>query len=217
MRAAAGAARAAGAAAGGGGEAVAQARDGDARGGQELLVIEGDDLRAALGLEVALEIGRDVDGRDGVAGADRPRRRGEIAGALDDAEAGRRRHLLHEGARGLRSVLVDDDHAEPADHRMTEGRGQDRRRRTAARRRSGSAPRDRAAAIAIRAWRPARIRASAAGLIGAPASPDRRSCRAAAPAPCRPGRRGSRRCAGRNRRWRGWRASSHIRPWWRSA
>ena len=117
-------------------EAVAQARRGDARGGQELLVIEGDDLRPPLGLEVALEIGRDVDGGNGLAGSDRPRRRGEVAGAFDDAETGRRRHLLDKGARGLRAVRVDDDHTEPADHRMTEDRGQRSRRRTAARRRS---------------------------------------------------------------------------------
>ena len=135
MRDAFGAALARGAA-GGGGEAVAQARRRDARGRQELLIVEGDDLRAALGLEVALEIGRDVDRGDGVAGADRARRRREIAGALDDAETGRRSHLLHEGARGLRSVRVDDDHPELADHRVTEDRGQHRRRRTAARRRS---------------------------------------------------------------------------------
>ena len=116
-------------------------RGGDAGGGQELLVIEGDDLRTAFGLEVALEVGRNVDGRDGVAGTDRARRRGEIAGALDDAEIGRGRHLLDEGARDLRAVLVDDDHAETADHRMTESQRTKPRKRTAARRRSGSAPR----------------------------------------------------------------------------
>ena len=38
-------------------ETVAQARGRDAGRGQELLVIEGDDLRAAFGLQVALEIG----------------------------------------------------------------------------------------------------------------------------------------------------------------
>jgi hypothetical protein len=96
----------------------------DARGGEELLVVEGDDLRAALGLEITLEIGRHVDRTDGLAGADRARRFREIAGALDDAETGRRRHLLDKRARGIRSVGVDHDHAEPADHRVAERRGQ---------------------------------------------------------------------------------------------
>ena len=109
-----------------GSEAVAQPRRCDARGGEELLVIEGDDLRAALGLQVALEVGRDIDRGDGTASADRARRGGEIAGALDDAEIGRCRHLFHEGARGVRFVRVDDDYSEPADHRMTEYRGQHR-------------------------------------------------------------------------------------------
>src|SRR6202030_4648392 len=97
---------------GGGGETVAQARGRDPRSGQELLVIEGDDLRPALGLEVTLEVGRDIDGRDAVAGADRPCRGAEIAGSVDDSEIWRCGHLLHEGARDLRAVLVDDDHAE---------------------------------------------------------------------------------------------------------
>ena len=109
---------------GGGREAVAQARRCDARGGEELLVIEGDDLRAALGLQIAFEIGRHIDGADGLAGAYRARRRCEVAGALDDAETRGRRDLLHECARGLGSVLVDDDHPQSADHRMTEHRGQ---------------------------------------------------------------------------------------------
>src|SRR5262249_31535635 len=54
------------------GEAVAQARRCDAGGGEELLVIEGDDLRAPLGLEVALEIGRHVDRANGLARSNRP-------------------------------------------------------------------------------------------------------------------------------------------------
>ncbi len=112
-------------AAGGGREAVAHARRRDAGRGQELLVIEGDDLRPALGLQVALEIGRHVHRGNGVAGFDRPRRGREVAGARDDAEAGGRGHLLDEGPRGLRSVLVDHDHAEPADHRAAEDRAQD--------------------------------------------------------------------------------------------
>src|SRR5207245_6299652 len=109
----------------GGREAVAQTRRRDSRRRKELLVIESDDLRTSLGLQVALEIGRDIDCGNRLAGPYRPRRGREVAGALDDAETGRRGHLLHEGARGVRSVGVDDDHAEPADHRMTEDRGQD--------------------------------------------------------------------------------------------
>jgi hypothetical protein len=101
-----------------------RARRCDAGGGEELLVIEGDDLRAPLGLEVALKIGRHVDRANGLARSNRPRRRRKVAGALDDAQPGRRRHLFHEGARGVGSVRVDDDHAEPADHRMAEDRGQ---------------------------------------------------------------------------------------------
>jgi len=107
-------------------QAVAQPRRCDARGRQELLVIEGDDLRAPPGLEVAFEIGRDVACGDGLAGSYRPRRRCEVPGAFDDAEIGRRRHLFHEGTRGVRSVRVDDDHPQPADHRVTEHRRQDR-------------------------------------------------------------------------------------------
>ena len=62
----------------GGREAVAQARRRDARGRQVLLVIEGDDLRTTLGLQVALEIGRNIDRGNGVAGPDRraPQSRG---------------------------------------------------------------------------------------------------------------------------------------------
>ena len=53
--------------------------------------------------------------------------------------------------------------------------------------------------------------------IRAPASPNRRSCRAAVPPPCRQGRRVSRTSAGQSLRCRGWPASLHIRPWSRSA
>ena len=67
--------RALGRALGGGGEAVAEPRRRDARGGEELLIIEADHLRAAPGLQIALEIGRHVDGADGLAGADRARGR----------------------------------------------------------------------------------------------------------------------------------------------
>ena len=63
-----------------------------------MLVIEGNHLRASLRLQIALEIGWYVECADGIAGADRPRRRCEVAGALDDAEPGRRRHVLDEGA-----------------------------------------------------------------------------------------------------------------------
>jgi len=90
-----------------------------------LLVIESDHLRAPPGLQVALEIGRDVDGGNVIAAADRSRRGREVAGAFDDAEIGRCGHLLHEGARGVRPVCVDDDRPEPADDWMTEHRGQD--------------------------------------------------------------------------------------------
>ena len=105
-------------------EAFAQPRRGDARGCQVLLVIEGDDLGATLGLQIAFEIGRHVDGADGLAGAYRARRRCEVARALDDAQTRGRGDLLHERARGLGSILVDDDHPHPADHGMTEHRGQ---------------------------------------------------------------------------------------------
>src|SRR5205807_10390707 len=90
-------------------KAVAQARRRHARGGQELLVVEGDDLRAPPGLEVALEIGRNVGGGDGFTGTDGAGGGGEITRALNDAETGRRGHLFHEHARGVGSVRVDDD------------------------------------------------------------------------------------------------------------
>ena len=75
---------------------------------------------------IALEIGRHVDRADGLAGADRARCRREVAGALDDAQIGRRSHPFHEGPRSLRPVLVNDDHPEPTNHLMTEDRGQNR-------------------------------------------------------------------------------------------
>ena len=109
----------------GGREAVAQARRRHPRSRKELLVIESDHLRAPPGLQVALEIGRNVDRGNGIAAADRPRRGREVARAFDDAETGRHGHLFHEGARGVRPVRVDDDHPEPADDRMTEHPGQD--------------------------------------------------------------------------------------------
>ncbi len=113
-------------AADGGREAVAQAGRRDARGRQELLIVEADDLRTTFGLQIALEIDRNVDGRDGIAGPYRPRSRREVGGALNDAEAGRRGYLLHECSGGLRPVFVDDDHPQPADHRVTEDSGQNR-------------------------------------------------------------------------------------------
>jgi hypothetical protein len=109
---------------GGGGEAVAQARRRNPRGGEELLIVEGDHLRPALGLEIALEISREVERRNGLAGTDRAGCRCEVAGALDNAEPGGRCDLLHECAGGLRTVGIDHDHAEAADHRVAEHRGQ---------------------------------------------------------------------------------------------
>src|SRR5262249_14561642 len=107
-------------------KAVAQARQRDARSRKELLVIEGDDLRAPPGLQVALEIRGDVDGGNGFAGSDLTGGGREIAGPFDDVETGRRGHLFHEDARGIGSVRVDDDNPEVADDRMTEHRGQHR-------------------------------------------------------------------------------------------
>ena len=201
-------------------EAVAEPRRSDTRGGEELLIIEADDLRAPPGLQIALEIGRHIDGADGIAGADRARGRGEVAGALDDAEPGRCRHLLRESARRLRSVRIDDDHPELADHRVAEHCGQ---HREGEQRNAEDQDQRRAVVQQPAPFAPCdqeepglRLSPHEGGPIRASANPGRRSCRGAAPAPCRPGRRGSRTCAGRNRRWRGWRASSHIRLWWRS-
>src|SRR5262249_2627063 len=89
-------------------------------GGEELLIIERDNLRPPPRLQIALEIGRQIDGGDGIAGTDCARGRGEVAGALDDAEPGRRRHLLREGARRLRSVRIDNDYPDPRDPRRAE-------------------------------------------------------------------------------------------------
>ena len=68
-----------------------------ARSGEELLIIEADHLWAAPGLQIALEISGQIDGANGIAGADSPRRRREVVRALDDAEPGRRRHFFCEG------------------------------------------------------------------------------------------------------------------------
>ena len=83
-------------------------------------------MRASPGLEVALEIGRNVDGGDGFTGADGAGGGGEIARTFNDAETGRRSHLFHEHARGVGSIRVDDDHPEFTHDRMAEHRGQDR-------------------------------------------------------------------------------------------
>src|SRR5262249_23437575 len=106
-------------------EAVAQARRGDACSGKELLVIKSDDLRTSRGLQIALEIGRNVDGGDGLAGPDRAGGGGEIAGAVADGVGGRGGEMFDEDGRGVGSVRIDDDNAEFADDRMTEHRGQD--------------------------------------------------------------------------------------------
>jgi hypothetical protein len=82
-------------------------------------------LRAPPGLEVALEISRNVDGGDGFAGADGAGGGGEITRTFNDVEIGRRGHLFHEYARGVGSVRVDHDHPELTNDRMAEHRGQD--------------------------------------------------------------------------------------------
>ena len=88
------------------------------------MVVEGDDLRPLLRLEVALEISRQIDGANGLAGSDRPRGRGKIAGGFGDAETRRGRHLFNESARSVGAIRVHNHNTEPADHRMTEYRGQ---------------------------------------------------------------------------------------------
>ena len=72
----------------GGPETVDQARRCDTGRGEELLVIEGNNRRAALGLQITFEFGRQIDGADGLARPYRARCRCQVAGALDDAEAG---------------------------------------------------------------------------------------------------------------------------------
>ena len=120
MEVGAGAARLAGAAAAGGGKRVAQARGCNAGSSQELLVIETDDLRAALGLQVALEIRRDIDCRDRFTGSDILCGRRQRTGAVDDFQVRRRRDVFHQGTRSVRPVLVDDRHPKPSDDRMAE-------------------------------------------------------------------------------------------------
>ena len=71
----------------GGGKRIAQARGRNAGRRQELLVIEPDDLRAAPGLQVALEIRRDIDCRDRLARSYVLHRRGQRTGAVDDMQA----------------------------------------------------------------------------------------------------------------------------------
>ncbi len=76
---------------------IAQPGGGDAGRGQELLVIEADHLRPAFGLQVALEIRRDIDRRDRLAGPDVLHRRRQRAGAIDDVQARRRRDVFDQG------------------------------------------------------------------------------------------------------------------------
>src|SRR5262249_56821013 len=59
-------------------EAIAETRCSDAGGSEELLVIEGNHLRAPPRLQIALEIIWYVDSADGVARADRPSRRSHV-------------------------------------------------------------------------------------------------------------------------------------------
>ena len=82
---------------GGRGKARAQARRGNARCSQVLLVIEANNLRTALGLHVAFEIGRDIKCGDGVARPDRAGGRCEVPGAGCDAQIWRGGDLLDEG------------------------------------------------------------------------------------------------------------------------
>ena len=118
--------RCGGGAAGGGGDGrrggkrVAQARGRNAGRCQELLVIEPDDLRPPLGLQVALEIRRDMDCRNRLSGPYVLYGRGQRARAVDDFQARRRRDIFHQRARCVRFVLVDDRHAQPPYHRTAE-------------------------------------------------------------------------------------------------
>ena len=75
--------------------------------------------------EIPLEVLRDVDGGDGVTGADVVHRAGHVAGSLRNAHAGSRRDRLHIGQRRWRAVGVDDADSKVSDDRITEGRRQD--------------------------------------------------------------------------------------------
>ena len=103
-----------------GGQRIAQASRGNAGRGQELLVIEPDDLRPAVGLQVALEIRRDIDRRDRLAGPDVLHGRGQRTGAVDDLQARRRRDVFHQRTRSVRPVRIDDRHPKPSDDRVAE-------------------------------------------------------------------------------------------------
>ena len=206
------------AALGGGREAVAQPRRGDARGGEELLVIEG--RRPAGG---ARPSGR---ARNWPACRRRrwPRRSGSRARPRRGRRRARRCSRLGDAATcSTKAREVSDRSASTTttpSPRITGWLNTARQHREGEQRHAEDQDERRAVVQQPAPFAPGDQQEPGlrpAGFIRASASPDRHSCRDAAPAPCRPGRRGSRRCAGRNRRWRGWRASSHIRPWWRSA
>ena len=112
-----------------GGKRIVQSRRCDAGRRQELLVIEAYDLRAALSLQVALEIWRDMDCRDRLARPNVPHGRRQRTGAVDDFQARRGRDVFHQGTRSVRLVLVDDRHPEPPYDRMAEYGGENHERK----------------------------------------------------------------------------------------
>ena len=95
-------------------------------GGEILPIVQRDDLRPLPGEEVALEILRDIDSRDRVAGADCLHGAPHVARPLGDCHARRGSDRLHVNERSRGAVGVDDGDAKVANDRIAERERQDR-------------------------------------------------------------------------------------------
>ena len=100
-------------------------------GGEILPVVQGDDLRPLPGEEIVLEVFRDVDSRNRVAGANSLHGAPHVARPLGDCHAWRGSDRLHVNERSRGAVGVDNGDPKVANDRIAErerqdGEGEDR-------------------------------------------------------------------------------------------
>ena len=88
---------------------------------EELGIGEHDGPRRSAAEQILGEFGRQIDRRDGTAGADCARRRAEIVATLGDRDPGSSGDRLDEQARRRAVVHIDGDNIQPAHHGGTEG------------------------------------------------------------------------------------------------
>ncbi len=101
-----------------------QGRGRDVAGREILLVVEDDDLRPLARGDVALEVARQIDRRERLAGTDGVHGGAEVGRSPGDIHARRGIQGLDIGHRRLRVVLVDDIDTEVADDGVAEGERQ---------------------------------------------------------------------------------------------